>query len=301
MKRVAFILLLWASFANAQSKSIVFIHHSTGSVLTGSREGYSSEPDYYVHTQIPTVLDSLDTLNGTTTTFRHHDRDSYNALWWYQSDGGGSWTNEIYESAWCANNVGFQSHSGGAGGVTGNSPSRWYGIFCAGHFPTLKNRILGLSGYDDYDVIVLKESFQDHEHIAMTDTLDTWKAYYTEMADTLSHYTNKEFIFIGPHPYRDSTDAPAATRQLVRDWADWQVGTWACMGTNINCFNWFNYLANETNDIKTEYQRASSADNHANGTAGIRVGYEFAIFCYQVAHDLRTNLRHKWPYEVYHD
>ena len=128
-----------------------------------------------------------------------------------------------------------------------------------------------------YDVIAFKSCFPV-SHIESDTQLAECKSYYLSIRDRMDQYPNKIFIVITPPPEIPfDTDSEAAAR--ARAFADWLASDEYLSGhPNVFSFNFFDLLADPSdNMLRAEYRR-DEYDAHPNELANQNIGPIFADF-----------------------
>jgi hypothetical protein len=129
----------------------------------------------------------------------------------------------------------------------------------------------------EYDVIAFKSCFPT-SNIQSDEQLADYKSYYLSIRDRMDEYPNKIFIVITPPPeIPNDTDSAAAAR--ARAWASWLASDEYLSGhPNVFTFNFFNLLADPSdNMLRTEYW-TDEWDAHPNELANQTIGPLFADF-----------------------
>ena len=129
----------------------------------------------------------------------------------------------------------------------------------------------------EYDVIAFKSCFPT-SNIQSDEQLAGYKSYYLSIRDRMDEYPNKIFIVITPPPeIPNDTDSAAAAR--ARDWASWLASDEYLSGhANVFTFNFFNLLADPSDNMLRAEYRTDEWDAHPNELANQTIGPLFADF-----------------------
>jgi len=128
-----------------------------------------------------------------------------------------------------------------------------------------------------YDVIAFKSCFPT-SNIQSDEQLADYKSYYLSIRDRMDEYPNKIFIVITPPPeIPNDTDSAAAAR--ARAWASWLASDEYLSGhPNVFTFNFFNLLADPSDNMLRAEYRTDEWDAHPNELANQTIGPLFADF-----------------------
>jgi hypothetical protein len=129
----------------------------------------------------------------------------------------------------------------------------------------------------EYDVIAFKSCFPT-SNIQSDEQLAGYKSYYLSIRDRMDEYPNKIFIVITPPPeIPNDTDSAAAAR--ARAWASWLASDEYLSGhANVFTFNFFNLLADPSDNMLRAEYRTDEWDAHPNELANQTIGPLFADF-----------------------
>jgi hypothetical protein len=128
-----------------------------------------------------------------------------------------------------------------------------------------------------YDVIAFKSCFPT-SNIQSDEQLAEYKSYYLSIRDRMDEYPNKIFIVITPPPeIPNDTDSAAAAR--ARAFASWLAsGEYLSGHPNVFTFNFFNLLADPSDNMLRAEYRTDEWDAHPNELANQTIGPLFANF-----------------------
>jgi hypothetical protein len=128
-----------------------------------------------------------------------------------------------------------------------------------------------------YDVILFKSCFPVSD-INSDEQLDEYKSYYLSIRDRMDEYPGKIFIIVTQPPQVPAhTDVETAAR--ARAFADW-LGSDEYLSDhpNVFTFDFFDLLADPSeNTLRADY-RADEEDAHPNELANLTIGPLFASF-----------------------
>ncbi len=127
----------------------------------------------------------------------------------------------------------------------------------------------------EYDVIAFKSCFPT-SNILSDEQLADYKSYYLSIRDRMDEYPNKIFIVVTPPPeIPNETDPTAAAR--ARDWASWLAsGEYLSGHPNVFTFNFFDLLADPSDNMLRAEYRTDEWDAHPNEQANQNIGPQFA-------------------------
>jgi hypothetical protein len=122
-----------------------------------------------------------------------------------------------------------------------------------------------------YDVIAFKSCFPV-SNIGSDEQLADYRSYYLSIRDRMDEYPNKIFIVVTPPPeIPNDTDPEAAAR--AREFADWLASNEYLSGhPNVFTFNFFDLLADASDDMLRAEYRTDESDAHPNETANQAIG-----------------------------
>jgi hypothetical protein len=125
----------------------------------------------------------------------------------------------------------------------------------------------------EYDVIAFPTS-----NIQSDEQLADYKSYYLSIRDRMDEYPNKIFIVVTPPPeIPNDTDSAAASR--ARAWASWLGSNEYLSGhPNVFTFDFFNLLADPSDNMLRAEYRTDEWDAHPNELANQTIGPLFADF-----------------------
>ena len=128
-----------------------------------------------------------------------------------------------------------------------------------------------------YDVIAFKSCFPT-SNIQSDEQLAEYKSYYLSIRDRMDEYPNKIFIVVTQPPeIPNDTDSAAAAR--ARAWASWLASDEYLSGhANVFTFNFFDLLADPSDNMLRAEYRTDEWDAHPNELANQTIGPLFADF-----------------------
>jgi len=128
-----------------------------------------------------------------------------------------------------------------------------------------------------YDVIVFKSCFPV-SNIGSDEQLDEYKSYYLSIRDRMDEFPAKLFIVVTQPPeIPNDTDRDAAAR--ARAFSDWIASDEFLSGhPNVFTFNFFDLLADPSNDMLRREYRTSEDDAHPNQRANEAIAPAFCDF-----------------------
>jgi hypothetical protein len=128
-----------------------------------------------------------------------------------------------------------------------------------------------------YDVIAFKSCFPN-SNIQSDEQLDEFESYYLSIRDRMDEYPNKIFIVVTQPPeIPNDTDSAAATR--ARALATWLASDEYLDGhLNVFTFNFFDLLADPSDNMLRSEYRTDEWDAHPNELANQTIGPQFADF-----------------------
>jgi hypothetical protein len=129
----------------------------------------------------------------------------------------------------------------------------------------------------EYDVIAFKSCFPV-SLIESDDQLAEYESYYLSIRDRMDEYPDKIFIVVTQPPeIPNDTDSEAAGR--ARAFADWLASDEYLSGhPNVFTFNFFDLLANPSDNMLRAEYRTDEWDAHPNELANQTIGPQFADF-----------------------
>jgi hypothetical protein len=128
-----------------------------------------------------------------------------------------------------------------------------------------------------YDVIAFKSCFPT-SNIQSDEQLAEYRSYYLSIRDRMDEYPNKVFIVVTQPPeIPNDTDSAAATR--ARALATWMASDEYLGGhANVFTFNFFDRLADPSDNMLRAEYRTDEWDAHPNELANQTIGPLFADF-----------------------
>lgn len=232
---------LTALNAGAQElANLFFLHHSTGNGLI-------------VEGNMRGAIQAYNSANATAFAFWDHG---------YSSDG-------------LRNPAGEDTGTSYGGPTDNTNPDGLHYIFTSSEAEaqSCRNQIL-----NNHQVIAFKSCFPASE-IPDAATLAQYQTYYLEMRTVFDQRPDRLFVVMSTPPLHRlaTSSASAANARLFANWlksADYLGGH-----SNVVCFDLFNYLADNNNFLKYEYEGSHDNDNsHPNTLANQTVGPIFANF-----------------------
>ena len=128
-----------------------------------------------------------------------------------------------------------------------------------------------------YDVIIFKSCFPV-SLIESDDQLAEYQSYYLSIRDRMEEYPDKIFIVVTQPPeIPNDTDSAAAAR--ARAFASWLASDeYLSSHPNVFTFNFFDLLADSSDDMLRAEYRTDESDAHPNETANRTIAPLFADF-----------------------
>lgn len=128
-----------------------------------------------------------------------------------------------------------------------------------------------------YDAIIFKSCFPV-SNIESDEQLDEYKSYYLSIRDRIDEFPDTLFIIVTQPPQIPAdTDRDAATR--ARAFSDWLASDEFLSGhPNVFTFNFFDQLADPSNNMLRKQYRTSEDDAHPNERANEAVAPVFCDF-----------------------
>jgi hypothetical protein len=129
----------------------------------------------------------------------------------------------------------------------------------------------------EYDVIAFKSCFPV-SNIQSDEQLAEYQSYYLSIRDRMDQYPEKIFIVVTEPPeIPNDTDAAAAAR--ARTFTDWLASDEYLSGhPNVFTFNFFDLLADPSDNMLRAEYRTDEWDAHPNELANQTIGPQFADF-----------------------